>query len=176
MFGLFTAGVLAENFKIDNSGSHAFVTFKASHLGYSYVLGRFNTFEGAFTYDVTNPSAANVKVTIQSNIVDTNHAEPDKHLRSADYFEAEAYPEITFVSTSFSENSDGMASLTGDFSLHGVSKSTSLNVNHVGHGDDQWGGYRRGLEGSLKIKAADYGMLDWVGGVEVSLTVEGIRQ
>ena len=94
VFGLFSAGVLAEHFKVDNFGSHAVVTFKASHLGYSYVLGRFNTFEGTFTYDVANPSAANVKVTIQSNDVDTNHAERDKHLRGADYFEVEAYPEI----------------------------------------------------------------------------------
>ncbi len=92
------------------------------------------------------------------------------------YFEVDTYPEIAFKSTGFEEKADGTAVLTGDFSLHGVSNSISFDVNHIGHGDAPWGGYRRGREGSLMVKAPDYGMLEWAGDVEVNLVVEGIRQ
>ena len=173
--GLAQTQVFAEEFKIDDEGAHAFVQFKATHLGYSYVVGRFNDFEGTFSYDEADPASASVSVTIDVASVDTNHAERDKHLRSEDFFEVDSYPEITFVSTSFEESGDGSAKLTGDLSLHGVTKSVTIDARHIGHGDDPWGGYRRGLEGTINLNSTEFGFPGWVGDVEIYLVVEGIR-
>lgn len=173
--GVISTQVYAEDFVIDNKGSHASVQFKASHLGYSYVVGRFNEFEGTFSYDESDPSAASVNVTVDATSVDSNHAERDKHLKSGDFLEVDTYPTITFNSTDVSESGDSV-SITGDLQLHGVTKSVTLDGTHVGYGDDPWGGYRRGLEATTTLAAADFGLPDWVGDLQISLIVEGIRQ
>ncbi len=77
---------LAAEYKFDKEGQHAFIEFRIKHLGYSWLYGSFNDFDGAFTFDEKNPSADKVNVTINTNSVDTNHAERDKHLRSAEFF------------------------------------------------------------------------------------------
>ena len=167
---------MAETYVIDTEGAHASVNFKANHLGYSYVMGRFNDFEGSFTYEEGNPGASSVNVTIDAASVDTNHAERDKHLRSADFFEVETYPEITFASTAFTEQGDGSIAITGDLTMHGVTQSVVLEGEHVGHGEDPWGGYRRGMEASTMVDAESFGFPAWLGDVEVIVIVEGIRQ
>lgn len=174
---LFLCGTaFAEDYIIDTDGAHASVQFRASHLGFSYVIGRFNEFTGGFSYDAENPEAATASVTINAKSIDSNHAERDKHLRSDDFLDVEKYPTITFTSTAFSEADDGSISVTGDISLHGVTESVVLEGRHVGHGDDPWGGYRRGMEAGTVLNAADYGLPKWVGDIEVGIIVEGIRQ
>ncbi len=94
---LFTAGqAMAADYKIDKEGQHAFIEFRIKHLGYSWLYGRFNDFDGSFTFDEKNPSADKVKVTINTNSVDTNHAERDKHLRSGDFLNVSKNPTATF--------------------------------------------------------------------------------
>ena len=166
----------AEEYVIDDEGAHAFVQFKATHLGYSYVVGRFNDFEGNFSYDENDPSSATVNVTIDAASVDSNHAERDKHLRSEDFFEVDTYPTITFNSTGFSETADGNITLTGDLNMHGVTQSVVLEGRHIGHGDDPWGGYRRGMEADVVLDSTAFGFPGWVGNVEIYVVVEGIRQ
>ena len=173
--GLYCGQLLAEEYNIDDEGAHAFVQFKANHLGYSYVIGRFNNFDGTFTYDPENPAAAKVSVTIETESIDSNHAERDKHLRSGDFFDVDTYPEITFNSTSFSESDDGSVSIVGDLNMMGKTKSITIEGRHIGHGDDPWGGYRRGLEGTLNLDATEFGFPKWVGDVEIYLVTEGIR-
>lgn len=93
---LFTAGqAMAADYKIDKEGQHAFIEFRIKHLGYSWLYGRFNDFDGSFTFDEKNPSADKVKVTINTNSVDTNHAERDKHLRSGDFLNVSKNPTAT---------------------------------------------------------------------------------
>jgi len=167
---------LAEDYVIDTKDAHAFVQFKASHLGYSYVIGRFNDWEGTFSYDENNPGSASVNVTIDAASVDSNHAERDKHLRSADFFEVETYPTITFNSTEFQEADDGSIIVTGDLNMHGVTKSVQLEGRHVGHGEDPWGGYRRGFEAGVNLDSSEFGFPGWVGNVDITIIVEGIRQ
>ena len=168
---LVSAQTMAADYVIDKKGQHASVNFKASHLGYSYIMGRFNDFSGKFNHDPTKPTDSKVNVTIQAKSLDTNHAERDKHLRSADFFEVDKYPVIEFESTSFKGGK-----LAGNLSLHGVTKPVTLDVTHVGEGDDPWGGYRSGFEGTVNVKAADFSMPAWVGDVAVTLHVEGVRQ
>ncbi len=171
---------LAEDYVIDTKGAHAFIQFRIKHLGYSWLLGRFNDFSGTFSYDEKKPNEAKVEVTIKTASIDSNHAERDKHLRDKDFLHVKKYPEAKFVSTSFKENGDGTAELKGNLTLHGVTRPVTIAVKHVGHGPDPWGGNRRGFEGTTSLTLADYGINYDLGPasreVELFLSVEGIRQ
>jgi polyisoprenoid-binding protein YceI len=165
----------AADYVIDKEGQHAFVTFKASHLGFSYIIGHFEKFEGGFSQDSDKPENSKVSVTIDAKSLNTNHAERDKHLRGPDFFDAGKYPAITFESAGFAGDASA-GKLTGNLSIHGVTKSVVLEVEHIGEGKDPWGGYRSGFQGNVTLNAADYGMPGWVGQIEVELIIEGIRQ
>lgn len=90
---LFTTGsAVAADYKIDKQGQHAFVNFRIQHLGYSWLYGTFRDFDGTFTFDEKNPAADKVNVTINTTSVDTNHAERDKHLRSAEFLNVTKFP------------------------------------------------------------------------------------
>ena len=172
----------AENYVIDTKGQHAFIQFKVKHLGYSWLIGSFNTFSGSFTYDETNPAKDSVKVEIDTASVFSNHAERDKHLRSADFFDVAKYPTASFVSTAFEDKGNGKGVLKGKLNLRGITKDIVINVNQIGAGADPWGGFRRGFEGTTTLHLSDYGMpfaakLGPVAeNVELYLSIEGVRQ
>ncbi len=172
--GLSTS-VFAADYVIDTKGAHASINFKASHLGYSYIVGRFNTFDGTFSYDKDAPHKAKIQVNIDTNSIDSNHAARDKHLRSDDYLNVKAHPKASFVSTAVTPNGDGLL-VKGNLSLHGVTKPIVIDVSKVGEGQDPWGGYRVGFVGKTQIDAADFGLPDKVGTIEFDLHVEGKRQ
>ena len=174
---LFTAGqAMAADYKIDKEGQHAFIEFRIKHLGYSWLYGRFNDFDGSFTFDEKNPSADKVKVTINTNSVDTNHAERDKHLRSGDFLNVSKNPTATFESTEVKANGDS-ADITGNLTLNGVTKPVTIKAKLIGQGDDPWGGYRAGFEGSATLKLKDFGIKMDLGPasqeVELLLSVAG---
>ncbi|VAW92484.1 Protein yceI precursor [hydrothermal vent metagenome] len=168
----------AENYDID--GEHGIVEFKIKHLGYSWLVGRFNRFEGNFSYDEKNPAASKIEVTIDTTSIDSNHAERDKHLRSKDFLDVSTYPTAKFTSISFMESSNDKAQLIGDFTLHGVTRKITLELEHVGHGNDPWGGYRRGFSGSTILTLKDYGITTDLGPasrqVEMFISIEGVRR
>ncbi len=111
---MFSAGsAVAADYKIDKEGQHAFVNFRIQHLGYSWLYGTFKDFDGTFTFDEKNPAADKVNVTINTTSVDTNHAERDKHLRSADFLNTAKYPQATFTSTSVKKDGDEL-DITGN--------------------------------------------------------------
>ncbi len=170
----------AENYVIDTKGMHAFVEFKIQHLGYSWLKGRFNDFSGTFSYDDKNPEKSNVKVTIKTASVDSNHGERDKHLRSDDFLDVSKYPEAKFVSTKVVSTGKGTAKIHGNLTLHGVTKEVVIDAVEVGAGKDPWGGYRRGFTGTTKFAMADFGITKNLGPasthVEMILNIEGIRQ
>ncbi|WP_462158184.1 YceI family protein [Pseudoalteromonas sp. GB56] len=172
--------VSAADYVIDTQGAHAFVNFKIKHLGYSWLYGRFNTFSGEFSYDAANADASKIKVVIDTASVDSNHAERDKHLRGSDFLNVEKNPKATFESTTIKFSDADNAVVTGDFTLNGVSKSISFDIQKVGEGDDPWGGYRVGFVGTTSIALKDYG-IDYNLGpasthVDLELSIEGIRQ
>jgi polyisoprenoid-binding protein YceI len=169
----------AEDYVIDTKGAHAFVQFRIQHLGYSWLYGRFNDFSGTFSYDEKDPAAAKVEVVIRTASVDSNHAERDKHLRAEELLNVAKYPEARFKSISYKPTGPGKATLTGELTLHGVTKPIVIDVSEIGHGRDPWGGYRRGFEGTTRLKLKDYGIQRDLGPasaeVEMTLSVEGIR-
>ena len=126
----------ATDYIVDKAGTHAFIQFKIKHLGYSWLLGRFNDFEGTFNYDKEQPEASQISIVIQTASIDSNHAERDKHLRGDDFLEVVRYPEATFTSTQYEVTDDNNGVLTGEFSLHGVTKTISFPVEKIGEGPD----------------------------------------
>ncbi|WP_372865641.1 YceI family protein [Spongiibacter sp.] len=170
----------ASEYKIDTAGAHAFIQFKIKHLGYSWLHGRFDSFEGRFNYDPKNPTAASVKVTIDTASLNSNHAERDKHLRGKDFLNVDKYPKATFVSTAFIPKGDGKAELKGKLTLHGVTREISIDVQEIGAGKDPWGGYRQGFTGTTEFALKDFG-IDYDLGpasrtVQLILDIEGIAQ
>lgn len=170
----------AADYVIDTQGAHAFIQFRIQHLGYSWLYGRFSEFDGKFTYDEKNPAANRVEVSVDTASIDSNHAERDKHLRSDDFLDVARFPQARFISTGFEDKGSGKALLSGDFTLHGVTRPIVIDVEHIGKGDDPWGGYRAGFFGTTRLKLADFGITRDLGPasqeVELLLSVEGIRQ
>ena len=170
----------AATYDVDNEGAHASVNFQIQHLGYSWLTGRFNDFDGSFEYDAAAPEKSSIEVVIDTTSLDSNHAERDKHLKSADFLDVKKYPTATFKSTGFKSTGEGKGEITGDFTLHGVTKSITVPVKRIGEGNDPWGGYRAGFTGSTTLKLKDYG-IDYDLGpasttVEITLHIEGVRQ
>ena len=166
----------ADTYKIDTEGAHAFVQFRIQHLGYSWLYGRFNEFDGAFTYDEEDPAKAEVEVAIKTASVDSNHAERDKHLRGADFLDVDKYPEARFVSTSFEPTDGDKAVLVGDLTLHGVTKAVELHLEFNGAVTDPWGNDKVGFSASGEINRKDWGLnfnkvLD-TGGLMIGETVK----
>ncbi|MBD1597345.1 YceI family protein [Pseudomonas typographi] len=149
------------NYKIDKAGQHAFVDFKISHLGYSFITGTFKDFDGSFVWDAAKPENASIEVTLQTASVFTNQAERDKHISSKDFLDVATYPTATFKSTSVKptgKNADGKetADVAGDLTLHGVTKPVVIKATFLGEGKDPWGGYRAGFEGTTSINRKDF--------------------
>ncbi|MDX8398546.1 MAG: YceI family protein [Mariprofundaceae bacterium] len=180
--GLSTTAQATEKYKFDIKGQHAFIQFKVKHLGYSWLIGSFKGFDGSFSYDEKDASQNKVQTVIDVSSLDTNHAERNKHLRSADFFDVKEFPEASFSSTSYQALDDGKGVLTGTFTLHGVSKEIQLDVLQIGTGNDPWGGYRRGFEARTTLHLSDYHMLKGnilgaaAENVEVYMSIEGVRQ
>ncbi|MCB1723182.1 MAG: YceI family protein [Chromatiaceae bacterium] len=181
--GLFAGGsatAVADDYVIDSKGAHAFIQFQIKHLGYSWLIGRFNTFAGEFSYDENNPAASKVSVLIDAASVDSNHAERDKHLRNEDFLEVDKFPEARFVSTAYRPTGEGTGVLAGELTLHGITRPITIDVTHIGAGPDPWGGYRRGFEGRTQFALADFGIKKNLGPASKEVTlwlgVEGIRR
>jgi polyisoprenoid-binding protein YceI len=171
---------LAADYVIDTQGAHASINFKINHLGFSYVVGRFNDFEGSFTWDKNKPEDSSIQVTINPESVDSNHAERDKHVRSDDFLDVSRYSEAKFVSTNYESLGDGKGVVTGDLTLMGETRSIEIDVEKVGEGQDPWDGYRAGFTGSTKLHLPDFGINFNLGPaaetVYMDLHIEGVRQ
>ena len=179
--GAFLAAPLfAADYTIDTQGAHASINFKIDHLGVGYVVGRFNDFTGNFTYDAENPDATQVEVLINMTSVDSNHAERDRHIRSADFFDVSKFAEARFVSTGYEDLGEGKGTLTGDLTWFGQTRSIDIDVAKVGEGEDPWGGYRAGFTGTTELNLPDFGADFNLGPaaetVYLDLVIEGIRQ
>lgn len=177
---LFAGPLLAADYVIDKQGQHAFINFKISHLGYSWLYGSFKDFAGTFSFDEKNPDASKVAVSIQSASVDTNHAERDKHLRSDDFLNVGEFPTATFESTGVKSTGPDSADITGNLTLNGVTRPLVIKARLTGQGDDPWGGYRAGFEGTTSFSLKEFNIKKDLGPasqeVQLILSVEGVRQ
>ncbi len=151
--------------------THSRLGFSARHAMVTTVRGEFQEFSGTAHVDAQNPANSSVTVTISPASISTGTADRDNHLRSADFFDVETFPEITFVSTRV-DLVDGVWEITGDLTIKGVTKELTIPFEQTGSARDPFGNLRVGFEGSATINRKDWG-LTWnaaleTGGVLVS--------
>jgi polyisoprenoid-binding protein YceI len=135
---------------------HSLIGFRIRHV-VSKVEGRFKTFDGTITLDRGNPAASKVELTIQAASVDTAVEQRDNDLRSPNYFDVEKYPTITFRSTKVQPKGNDQYEVTGEFSMHGVTKTIQVPVKYLGAGK-MGKTEKAGFEVSLPLKREDYGI------------------
>jgi polyisoprenoid-binding protein YceI len=160
---------------------HSSIGFKVRHLMVSNVKGVFEKFTGTVEINDTDIAKSNVDVNIDTNSINTNVQKRDEHLRSADFFDVTKYPAMTFVSKKVVKNGKNSLKVTGDLTLHGVTKEVVLAVEGpTKESKDPWGAIRRGASATTKINRKDFGLI-WnkvleTGGVavgeEVIITLE----
>jgi len=174
-----TAMADAEVYGIDNS--HSFANWTIRHV-VSKTSGTFNDVKGKILLDRADLSKSSVEARINVLSVSSNHAKRDEHIKKEEYLDAGKYSEMRFVSTKVEAKSQTEGVLTGNLTLHGVTKEISFPFKVLGFGTDPWGGYRTGIEAHTAIKASDYGFA-WplkpnapVGDdIEITLLIEGVK-
>ena len=166
--------------------AHSSVEFAVRHLMITTVKGRFTDVSGTVLLDEAHPQKASADITIGVASIDTREPQRDAHLRSADFFDADHFPTLTFRSKVVEEVTSQGFRLTGDLTIHGVTREITLEVTNEGRSRDPWGGERAGFSASAKIKRSDFG-LTWnqlleTGGlavsddVKITLDVQLVRQ
>ena len=138
--------------------THSKVSFKVKHLMISNVLGSFREFEGTATTEGDDFSTAQISFSLTVSSIDTEVADRDAHLKSADFFDAEKFPKIIFSGNGMKDLGDDIYELTGDLTIKGVSKPVKLQAEFGGIGTDPWGNVKAGFSVSGKINRKDWGM------------------
>jgi len=151
---------------------HSEVQFKVKHLVISTVSGFFKSFEGELDTENDDFSDAKISFSLDINSIDTNQSQRDEHLKSAEFFDAEKYPKISFKSTSFTKSGDDEYKLAGDLTVKDVTKPVTLDVEFGGAADDFYGNTKAGFEITGKINRKDFG-LTWSGVTEAGAVVVG---
>lgn len=152
---LFAQTPAPDTFQVDKN--HSTATFKVRHM-MSNVVGQFRDFAADVNFDRANPEKSSVEFTIQATSIDTGNANRDNHLRTADFFDVEKFPTITFKSTSIKAKSKNDFDVTGDFTMHGVTKSITIPVTFLGFAKTQRG-EKAGFEIETTINRKDYGVV-----------------
>jgi len=145
--------------------AHSSVEFAIKHMVFSTAKGRFNDFTGTINLDEGDLANSSVNVTIQAASIDTRDEGRNGHLKSADFFDVEQYPTITFTSTAVKVTGDGEFDVTGDLTIHGVTNQVVLKAEKTGEGVNPWGVKVVGFAAETKINRKDFG-LNWNAALE----------
>ncbi len=168
----------AETYGVD--AAHSSVLFRIKHLNVSNFYGRFNGIEGQFTFSESDDAANRLDITVKADTIDTNNDNRDKHLRSPDFLNSKQFPEITFKSKSFKKDGTGKYKVTGDLTLHGVTKEVTVDLAHTGTAESERMGKRCGFETAFDIKRSEYGikyMPDGLGeDIRLIVAIEGVKK
>jgi len=138
--------------------SHSKVQFDVAHLVISEVTGQFKSFDGSVLSDKPDFSDAKIEVSIDVNSINTDDEKRDGHLKGPDFFDANKYPKITFKSKSLKKVNNNLYKLTGDLTMHGVTKEVVLDVQFNGIKNDPWGNTKAGFKVTGKINRNDFGL------------------
>ncbi len=162
------------SYSIDTT--HSEISFTVRHMMFAKVRGQFKAWSATLDYDAASPAQSKVEIAIDTASIDTREAQRDGHLRSDDFFSAEKFPKITFVSKRIEAVGSGQYKLTGDLTIRDVTRPVTLDVEQTGAGKDPWGNARLGFTAKGAIQRSDWG-LKWnqaleAGGVLVSDKVE----
>ena len=147
---------IATNWTLDPT--HSTIEFAAKHLVFTTVKGRFTQLEGTITVNGDSPQDASVDVSITAASINTGTDQRDEHLRSADFLDVKQFPTLTFKSTAITGPKEHFT-LTGDLTIHGTTRSVTLDVAYEGEGQDPWGGQRIGFTATGKIDRREFGLV-----------------
>lgn len=170
-----------ESYKIDDT--HSFANWSIRHI-VGKTTGTFTGIKGTLTLDPANPNTGNADVTISLYSLDSGHRERDTHLLTADFLDANKYPNMRFVSSGFKSTGKDTGVMTGQLTLHGATRSVEIPYRILGFAPDPWGNQRAAFEGRFTLNRGDYGItkyLDSTGGgllgneIDVTLLVEGLK-
>jgi polyisoprenoid-binding protein YceI len=161
--------------------AHSTVDFRVRHMMIANVRGEFSGVSGTVIFDPANPANSKIEASIDASTIATREAQRDQHLKSADFLDVEHFPKLTFVSKRTAPAGDGAWKVTGDLTIHGVTKEVTLDVEGpTPEGRDPWGNVKAGASATTKINRKDFGLV-WnaaleTGGVlvgeEVSIQME----
>ncbi|MEX0613338.1 MAG: YceI family protein [Pirellulales bacterium] len=173
----------ADAYNIDPA--HTSIVFSVGHAGLSYTYGIFREASGGYILDA-NPANCRFQLTIQTNSLDTNHAKRDDHLRSADFFNVQQFPTITFESTGCTLTNTPDRSIVyqvaGNLTVHGVTRPVTVPLRLLAEGKGPYGDARSGFLCQLELKRSDYGMTNLLennlvgDAVSVTISFEGVKQ
>ncbi|MCQ6561472.1 YceI family protein [Paenibacillus mendelii] len=166
--------------------THSSIDFSVKHMMIAKVKGTFHTFEAQIEADPEDLTSASIRFSIDLSSIDTRNADRDAHLRSADFFDVEANPKMTFEATRITKSGDGEYEVTGDFTLHGITRPEKFAVSFEGAGKDPWGNAKAGFSAVGSLKRSDYGLtynaVLETGGVligdevKISIEIEALQQ
>ncbi|MFY0544272.1 YceI family protein [Brevibacillus sp. H7] len=166
--------------------THSSIDFSIRHMMIAKVKGTFHAFDAHIEADPADLTTADVQFSVDLSSIDTRNADRDAHLRSADFFDVEQHPKMTFQSTKITKTGDGEYDVTGNLTIRGVTRPETFSVSFEGAGKDPWGNEKVGFSGQGSINRSDYG-LTWnaaleTGGVlvgdevKVSIEIEAAKQ
>ncbi|MFM9836420.1 MAG: YceI family protein [Methylophilaceae bacterium] len=166
-------------YRIDDT--HSFANWTIRHVA-SKTSGTFGDIKGKILIDRQHLSNSSVEAKINMMSVNSNHVKRDEHIKKSEYLDVEKFSEMTFVSTKVEATNNSEGVITGNLSLHGVTKEMTFPFKVLGFGADPWGGFRMGIEAHTAIKASDFGF-GWgvkpnapVGDdIEITLLIEGVK-
>jgi polyisoprenoid-binding protein YceI len=151
---------------------HSSVDFSIRHMMIANVKGTFHNFNATVEADVTDLTDATIDFAVEIASIDTRANDRDAHLKSADFFDVEKYPEMTFRSTNIKKTGEGEYDVTGDLTIHGFTKPETFSVTFEGQGKDPWGNEKVGFSGKGTINRADYGLV-WNSALETGGVLVG---
>ncbi|MDM5311814.1 YceI family protein [Peribacillus frigoritolerans] len=160
--------------------THSAIEFSVKHMMIAKVKGSFNKFEASILANPSDLTTAEIDFTVDVASIDTRNADRDNHLRSADFFDVEKNPTLTFKSTKIVKTDEDEYNVTGNVTLNGVTQEETFNITFEGQGKDPWGNEKAGFSGKGKVKRSDYGLtynaaLETGGvliGDQITLTIE----
>jgi len=138
--------------------THSSVDFTIRHMMIAKVKGTFHSFEAQIEADPADLTSASISFSVDMASIDTRNADRDNHLRTGDFFEVEKYPKLTFEATSITKSGEGEYNVTGNVTLHGVTRPETFAVTFEGAGKDPWGNHKAGFSAEGSIKRSDYGL------------------
>lgn len=169
---------IAGQYQVDRL--HTSVVFKVKHLNVSYFYGTFTDSTGTFSITGPDGSGGSFEIQVKADSVNTRNEGRDNHLKGPDFFNARQYPTLTFKSSQVVRAPDGTFDVTGDLTIHGVTRPLTAKLVNTGAGPGMEGEYRVGFETQFTVKRADFGMdfmLDKLGNeVQILFSVEGVKK
>jgi polyisoprenoid-binding protein YceI len=168
----------ADNYKVDPV--HSFVLYRIKHFDVGYSYGRFNDPTGMVMWDKDDPTKSGFTFEVKAANLDTHNDKRDAHLKGPDFFDVKQFPTISFKSTAVKSTGDNKYDVTGDLTMHGVTKPITISIEKTGEGDTKMMGYRTGWETTVSLKRSDYGINGLQGpvadDVQLRISVEAQKQ